>query len=414
MLTAFSTALSALSAHSIAIDVVGNNLANLNTPGFKTSTVSFQDLVAQSLGSGLGETQVGSGVSRPTTIREFTQGTIQSSSGLLDAAIQGDGFFVVKDATGAQLFTRAGTLMTDKQGNLMTATGEKVQGWVDAGTGTVDTNAPIGDIIVPVGTLKEPTVPKTVSVDHNLHAAAAQGTADDTVSTSVQVYDSIGEAHIVSFTFTKQGANSWDYSVSEPDQDFNAAFTAITGNLTFDESGHLQTPDATNPTVAIPMTGLADGAKDFTFNWNLYNGTTPRITQFAQTSSPSAVTQDGAPVASLVHVSLADGGKIIAQYSNKEQRVVGQMAMALVRNPESLLSVGNNNFALSATTALPAIGLPDSGGRGSIMGGSIESSNVDIAREFTNLIVFQRGYQANARVITAADEISQETINLKR
>src|SRR5664279_6293363 len=156
--TSFSTALSALSATSTAIDVVGNNLANLNTPGFKTSAVEFRDLVTQSLGAGLGDTQVGFGTGTPLTVRQFTQGALQTSGGLLDAAVQGDGFFVVNNAAGNQLYTRAGNFNTDKDGNLLTDTGDKVQGWttIDPTTGNVNTNGPIGNIIVPVGSLKAP------------------------------------------------------------------------------------------------------------------------------------------------------------------------------------------------------------------------------------------------------------------
>ena len=149
-------------------------------------------------------------------------------------------------------------------------------------------------------------------------------------------------------------------------------------------------------------------------SWNLYNNQTPRISQFSQKSAVSANSQDGAAAANLIRVGLADGGNIVALYSSGEQMVVGQVAMALVRNPESLIAVGNNNYSLSARSASPAVGLPDSGGRGSVLGGAIEASTVDIAKEFTNLIVYQRGYQANARVVTAVDELSQETINLKR
>src|SRR5512144_3282470 len=147
MFTSFSTALSALNAQSTAVDVVGNNLANLNTPGFKTSVVYFRDLVTQSLGAGLGETQVGFGTGRPLTIRQFSQGAIQASSGLLDAAIQGDGFFTVRGAQGNTLYTRAGNFQVDLAGNLLTNTGERVQGWtnLDPTTGLLDTNGAIGD-----------------------------------------------------------------------------------------------------------------------------------------------------------------------------------------------------------------------------------------------------------------------------
>lgn len=412
MLTSFSTALSALGAHSTAIDVVGNNLSNLNTPGFKTSVVSFHDLVTQSLGAGLGETQVGFGVGRPITIRQFSQGAIQTSSGPLDAAIQGDGFFVVRDQSGASLYTRGGHLQVDLSGHLTTSTGEKLQGWTNLNaTGIVDTNAPLSDIVVPVGTLKPPVTTQNISMDMNLNAAATPGTP---FSNSIEVFDSLGNSHILKVDFTKgANANEWDYTITVPPADV-ANPIQVTGTLAFDSAGRLQSPSATDTPPSIDIVGLVDGAADMTVTWNLWTNGAARLTQYSQASAVSAISQDGAPAANLIRVGLADGGRILAQYSNGQQTVVGQVAMALVRNPESLIAVGNNNFALSARSALPAIGLPNTGGRGSVLGGAVEASTVDIAKEFTNLIVLQRGYQANARVVTAVDELSQETINLKR
>ncbi len=413
MFTSFSTALSALSADSTAIDVVGNNLANLNTPGFKTSVVSFHDLVTQSLGAGLGETQVGFGVGRPTTLREFSQGALQTTSGQLDVAIQGDGFFVVSAPNGQTEYTRGGNLQVDTNGNLVTATGEKLQGWTQS-NGVLDTNSASGDIAVPVGTVKAPLATNNFSFDLNLNASATAGPPPDTFSSPIQVFDSLGNAHTLTVNFTKNAtAGQWDYSISVPDADMTTAFTPVTGSLNFDSNGKLVTPAATDPQPQVQLQGLADGASDMTLNWNLYNGTTPRMTQYAQPSAVSALAQDGSAAAQLVRVGIGDGGTVLAQYSNGQQTVVGQLAMATIRNPESLIAVGNNNYQLSARTALPAIGTPGTGGRGSVIGGAVESSTVDIATEFTNLIVYQRGYQANARVVTAVDELSQETINLK-
>jgi flagellar hook protein FlgE len=414
MQTSFSTALSALAAHSTAIDVVGNNLANLNTPGFKASTVSFHDLVTQSLGAGLGETQVGFGVGAPVTLRQFSQGAIQSTGAPLDAAIQGDGFFVVRGSGQSTLYTRGGNFEVDTSGNLTTATGERLQGWTASG-GVLDTNAPIGDITVPVGSLKAPIATTTASVDFNLDASAVSGQPAGVFSTSIEVYDSLGNSHVVSITFTKTAtANQWDYSFAFPDADLSAAGTPVTGTLTFDATGQLTSPASTDAPPVLAATGLADGAADMNITWDIFDGTTPRITQFSQPSATSALAQDGSPAANLVRVGLGNGGTILAQYSNGQQVVVGQVAMATIRNPESLIAVGNSNFQLSARTALPAVGLPGTGGRGTVLGGTVEASTVDIAKEFTNLIVFQRGYQANARMITTVDELSQDTINLKR
>lgn len=414
MFTSFSTALSALGAHSTAIDVVGNNLANLNTPGFKGSAVSFYDLVTQSLGAGLGETQVGFGVGRPITIRQFSQGAIQSSTGPLDAAIQGDGFLVVQDPSGATLYTRGGNLQVDKAGNLLTATGNRVQGWTEV-NGQVDTNAPISNITVPVGSLKAPLQTTAFSFDMNLNASGVVGEPTGVSSASIEVYDSIGNSHLITVNFTKSATpNAWDYSITIPDADVATPIAPVTGTLTFDTNGKLVDPAANGTMPSISVTGLADGAGQLDLTWSLYDGLTPRFTQYAQPSAISANAQDGSPAAQLVRVGLADGGHLLAQYSNGEQIVVGQLAMASIRNPESLIAVGNNNFQLSARSALPAVGVPGTGGRGSIIGGAVEYSTVDIAREFTNLIVLQRGYQANSKVVTAVDELSQDTINLKR
>ncbi len=420
MFTSFSTALSALAADSTAIDVVGNNLANLNTPGFKTSEVCFRDLVTESLGAGLGETQVGFGTGQPLTVREFSQGAIQTSAGLLDAAVQGDGFFVVKDDSGQTFYTRAGNFQTDSSGNLLTDTGDKVQGWttVDPTTGAVDTNGNIGNIVVPVGSLKAPVATTSFTDDLNLNSNAA---ADSTsaFTTPITVYDSLGSSHVLTLNFAKTGANSWSYQVTMPGDEIGGGtagtafpISGASGSLTFDSTGQLTSPANGSP-IAFTIPGLTDGASDMNLSWNPYTSTgAGRITQFGQPSSSSASSNDGSAAAQLSHVGLATGGSILAEYTDGTQVVVGQVALASVRNPATLIAAGNNNFQLSALTANPSIGVPGTGGRGTIQGGATEASTVDIATEFTNLIVYQRAYEANAHVVTTADTLSQDTINL--
>jgi flagellar hook protein FlgE len=420
MFTSFSTALSALDATSTAIDVVGNNLANLNTPGFKDSTTYFRDLVTESLGAGLGETQVGFGTGTPMTIRQFSQGAIQSSSGLLDAAIAGDGFFVVSNAQGNQLYTRAGSFQVDDTGTLRTNTGEAVQGWttLNPTTGDVNTNLATTNIVVPVGGVKQPVATTSLTLDLNLNSAAAADATSDH-SETIKVYDTLGTSHTLTMNFEKTDANTWSYAVTIPGEDLSGgtagtpvAISGASGTLTFGTNGQLTSPDAASP-INIAITGLADGASDMSANWSLYAPTgAGRITQFGQPSAPEASSQNGSSASQLTRVGLANGGELLAQYSDGTQVVVGQVAMANIRNPESLIAVGNNNYQASALTASPAVGVANTGGRGDIQGGSIESSTVDIAKEFTNLIVLQRGYQANSRVITTADTLSQETINL--
>jgi flagellar hook protein FlgE len=414
MFTSFSTALSALSAFSTAIDVTGNNLANLNTVSFKTSEVSFHDLVTQSMGAGLGDTQVGFGVGTPTTARLFTQGAVQTTGGSLDGAIQGDGFFLIQGPGGSTEYTRAGNFQTDSSGNLETATGQPVQGWTLA-NGVLDTNAPPSAITIPTGTVQPPVVTQNISFSLNLNAAATPGTSNATFATSVTVYDSLGNSHIVTASFVEDPTTpgQWNYSLSIPDADLaNPPGTPLTGSINFNSNGVLTNPAPGTAAPQLAITGLKDGAADMTINWNLYNGLSPDITQFAQTSSVSAVTQDGSAAAQLTTVAIATGGEVLAQFSNGQQTVVGQLAMATIRNPDSLIAVGDNNYELSSHSALPAVGLPGSGGRGTVQGGAVESSTVDIATEFTNLIVYQRGYEANSKIVNAVDELSQTTINL--
>ncbi len=431
MFTSFNTALSALSADTTAIDVVGNNLANLNTPGYKASVVSFSDLVTESLGAGLGETQVGFGVASPITIRQFSQGAIQSSSGALDVAIQGDGFLVVSDPTnnGGTLYTRGGNLEVNKAGQLVTATGFQVQGW-NAVDGVLDTTTPPTNLSVQVGSLTAPKPTANVSFDLNLDAAAVSTPTATTFSTSITTYDSLGGSHAVSVQFTKTSAlgaipSSWDYAMTFPVSDLDPAAGAATqmpspGTVEFDTNGNMTSP--VSPTLAAPspalaVTGLANGASPMNISLNLFDNSTPpqpRLTMYSQTSAVSANSQDGSPAAQLTHIGIADGGQVIAKYSNGAQIAVGQLAMASIVNPQSLIASGNNNYQLSSKSALPAIGLPSSGGRGQILGGSIESSTVDIAKEFTNLIVYQRAYEANSKVITTTDQLSQSTIALIR
>jgi flagellar hook protein FlgE len=419
MFTSFSTALSALSADTTAIDVVGNNLANLNTPGFKTSEVCFRDLVTESLGAGLGTTQVGFGTGTPLTVREFTQGAIQTSSGVLDAAVQGDGFFVVDDGSGNQLYTRAGNFQADKNGNLLTDTGYAVQGWTTLNSdGTVDTNGPISNIVVPVGSLKPPAATANITDDLNLNSAA---TADSSsaFTTPITVYDSLGTSHVLTLDFQKTGANTWSYQVEIPGEDITGGtagtpfdISGASGTLTFGTGGTLTDPANGSP-ITFTIPGLSDGATDMSLTWNPYDSAgAGRITQFGQPSASSASSQDGSPAAQLDHVGLATGGTIVAEYTDGTQVVVGQVALASIRNPDSLIAAGDNNFQLSSLTANPSIGTPGTGGRGTIQGGAVEASTVDIATEFTNLIVYQRAYEANAHVVTTADTLSQDTINL--
>jgi len=414
MFAAFSTALSALDANGVAVDVVGNNLANMNTTGYKESVAYFQDLVSESMNGG--QTQVGFGVASPLTIAQFTQGAISASSGSLDAAIQGNGFFVVNN-NGTPQYTRAGSFQVDLAGNLLTPGGQQVQGWMAVG-GVVNTGGPIGNITVPLGSLQAPQATQNMTVSANFNASATTGATSDW-SAPITVYDSLGTAHVVTLNFQQTAANTWSYTATVPGADVTAGTAGTpyaipngSGTLTFNSSGQLTSPAVGAPiTFAIP--GLTDGAADMSVNWNPYNADgTGTLTQFDQSSATSATSQDGAAAAQLTSVTMGDGGQLTASYSDGQQAVVGALAMANIQNPQTLVNVGNNNYQLSADTAAPAIGAPGTGGRGTIVGGALESSNVDMATELTNLIVLQSAYQANSKVVTTVDTMVQAATNL--
>ncbi len=416
-MSSFSIALSGLTADSAALDVVGNNLANLNTTGYKDSTVSFYDLLQQTVAEGA--TQIGGGVSSPQTERVFTQGTISQTGGSFDAAINGAGFFIVQNSSGNNLYTRAGNFQLNSSGQLITDTGQFVQGW-NAANGAVNTNGAIGNITIPSNALQTPSATQNMALSINLNASGLVGQPSGTFSTTSQVIDSLGEVHNLTFTFTESAAGQWDYTVEIPGQDLTSGTAGTpsqvaTGSLSFDSNGNLTSPTAPAQ-VQVSVTGLTDGASDMNFNWNLatQNGTgTPLITQYAATSAVSASTQDGVAASQVTQVSIANGGAITAQFSDGNQVVVGQLALASVSNPDSLISVGQNNFEVGADTATPVIGVPGTGTLGTVVGGSLETSTVDIATEFTYLIVYQNSYQANAKVISTLDQMTQNLLTLQ-
>jgi flagellar hook protein FlgE len=412
MFAAFSTALSALDANGVAVDVVGNNLANMNTTGYKESVAYFQDLVSASMNGG--QTQVGFGVASPLTIAQFTQGAITSSGGSLDAAIQGSGFFVVSN-NGVTQYTRAGSFQVDLAGNLLTPSGQQVQGWMATG-GVVDTGGPVGNITVPVGSLQAPQATRNITLSANFDASATPGAASDW-SAPITIYDSLGTAHVLTLNFQQTAANTWSCQATVPGADVQggtAGTPSAVGNpitLQFNGSGQL-----TGTTPAEPINFAfqpGDGAAAMSVNWNPIDADgTSSLTQFDQSSATSASTQDGAAAAQLTSVTMANGGQLMASYSNGQQTVVGQLAIANIQNPQTLLNAGNNNYQVTADTAAPAIGAPGTGGRGTVVGGALESSNVDMATELTSLIVLQSAYQANSKVVTTVDNMAQAATNL--
>ena len=426
----FQTALSALKATSTAIDAVGNNLANINTTGFKRSDVAFQDII-NSVGGSPGQ-QTGAGVAPPTMNKQFSQGSVSNTNGALDAAVQGNGMFVIKpsnlaDAPGTALqYTRDGRFHVSPDGLLVTATGARVQGWnADPSTGTVDTTTGVMDIAIPAGTVVPAVATTTLDISANFDASAAEGKA---LTIPLQIFDALGGAHQFTLKATKSAtANTWDLTLSTTDPtvqngaDLTSTLSEI--SLTF-TNGVLDPATAADIKISgitfTPASGIADLA-DIT--WNVWKvpptGTPPAggvsgLTQFSQPSAISALTQNGSPAGTLSDVRIGPNGSVMATFTNGLDRQIGQIALALVQNPDSLLDVGGNAFRATTETSVLPPSQPGLGAGGVIVGQALESSNVDIAQEFTNLITYQRSYQANSRVITTIDQLTMETLNLKQ
>lgn len=417
MITAISTALSGLNADTDAINVVGNDLANLNTTGYKANELEFQDLMAVNLGVSGTSGQLGLGLGQVDAVTNYSQGSITTTNGATDAAIQGNGFFVANDpTTGQTLYTRDGSFQVNSAGQLTTASGQLVQGW-SAVNGVVNTNGAIGNLTMPVGTTIPATATTTMNLGMNLDSSGVVGQPSGTVTAPIQVYDSQGVVHDLTATYTKTGNNTWTYDVTIPAADVGAAGPApvsvANGTMTFDANGNLTSPTFASGPQAVNISGLADGASNMTVNWNLYDTSgNPTITQYSEASSVNSTTQNGYAAGTVSSVALQNSGGVMATYTNGQQILIGQLALAQIANPQSLSQVGNNNLAVTANTSTPVIGAAGTGGRGQIIAGAVESSTVDIATEFANLLTFQRSYQADSRVITTADQLTQETVNL--
>jgi flagellar hook protein FlgE len=426
MPSSFSTALSGLRASASAVDVIANNLANMNTIAYKSSNAQFSDLIYQQVGQDQAGVpfQVGLGTAPVNVIKQFDQGTIQNTSGSLDAAIQGPGFFVVRrgDAT---LFTRAGNFQLNAQGQLITGAADRVQGWVqDPVTGVVNTNLPVGDIVIPVGQPLAPKATSLVTLGLNLDANTPTGAS---FSTPLQIFDSLGATHVLTFTFTK-AASGWNLDVTIPGADVGSAnptesiLTGAPVNINFNANGVLinpGTPPPTPPPYNLPIDSsaftLQDGAAPLKITWSLLDAQgLPTISQFAQASAVSKSSQDGLASAQLTNVSIADGGNVTGTFSDGQTKVLARLALATFISPLTLAAVGGNSYIVSSASGTPAVGTPSTGGRGSVVGASLESSNVDIAKEFTALMTAQRSFEANSKVIVTADELNSDAINLKR
>lgn len=407
----FSTALSGLDSESQALSVISNNLANLNTTGFKAQSPEFQDLFYQQIGSsGDGDPiQIGVGTTVGAISANFTQGSTESTGVPTDVAIQGNGF-LVEDNNGLQEYTRAGDLSVGADGQLMTSDGGNVLGYA-AVNGVVNPSQTLGPLSVSSGQISPPNPTGNVQINMNLDSAGGVGS---TFSTPVTVIDAQGNSHVLTYSFTNTAANTWTYNITIPGADVGGTtpVSISTGTLKFSGAGVLQTPAA--DVTGIKITGFADGASDLTFNWDLYDSNkNPLLTQLASASAASSTQQDGYASGTLASFSIQSDGTIQGIFSNGQTLALGQIALASFPNVQGLVRNGSNNYLASLASGAANIGAPGTGGRGTIAGGSLEESNVDIATQFANLILAERGYQANAKTVTTFDEVTQTAINMQ-
>ncbi len=393
MLRSLFSGISGLRSHQTMMDVTGNNIANVNTSGFKSSNTQFQDTLSQLLraagapqgqNAGSNPSQVGLGVRVAGVTTNFGQGSAQQTGRSLDLMVNGDGFFIAKTVN-ETLYTRAGALTFDINGTLITPEGAKVQGWqANPATGAINTTAGVGDIQLPISTLMQPSATAQAVFEGNLPGDAAVG---QTLPASIDVYDNQGTRSTLAVTFRKDTADTWSLLENG----------VALGTIQFSGGGsaHTLTPATITSAAGIDLALTT-------------------VTGYSGTTSIKMASQDGYAVGSLTAFNIGPDGILTGIFSNGLKQSVAQIATATFANVAGLEKAGSTMYRTSANSGLARTGAPGLEDRGALSSGTLEMSNVDLAAEFTNLIIAQRGFQANSRVITSSDELLQDLVNLKR
>ncbi|MEQ8173499.1 MAG: flagellar hook protein FlgE [Syntrophomonadaceae bacterium] len=462
MMRSMFSGVSGLKNMQMAMDVIGNNMANVNTPGFKRSRVVFQDTLYQAMRGGAAPTDstggtnpmgVGMGMAVSAVDQVHTGATAQSSSRLTDMAIDGNGYFIVK-TNGETSYTRSGAFSFDKLGNLVTSDGGIVQGWLADADGNIDASvSKVTGVNIAAYNLMAPKATSTMGVTGNLDSETAANSvdagfdmaagipADDTSETvTKEFYDSLGNKGILYFRFFKTTdtsatpTTSWNCDVSmdpefsgdaNSDGKMDGTVEVVTPgaspttnpdvirytNINFDSKGKLvTTPTADNASsMSFTISRAALGADDVTIKVDLNS-----LLQYNTDSTVQIESQNGLPTGSLQSLSVGSDGVISGQYDNGQLKSLARVALANFRNPSGLQQVGGNQFVTSTNSGDAMVGAPSAGGMGAILPSSLEMSNVDLSEELTNMIIVERGFTANSRIITTSDEMLQELANLKR
>lgn len=426
VLSSLYTGVSGLAAQGEALGVIGDNIANANTVGFKASRAEFQDIVAKSLKGILGGNQIGRGVKIGAVNPLLVQGNVDATEKVTDLAIAGDGYFVLKGTDG-ESFTRDGSLKFDKEGYLVTNDFQRVQGFQTDDKGQIINK--LGDIKFPRALVPARATTK-MKMDLNLDSRIQTVKQFDPkkpydsshYSTGMEMYDTQGNKHLVNMFFTKTADRTWSYTGMVDGKEITGGkedemSVVCGGQVTFTPDGKLDTE--TQTVSAFNFKGGAQQNQkvviDFGDSITTEKGTGLNGSkQYGKESDLISWQQDGSAAGTINNLSFNDEGVLTALYSNGETQDIAQIALAKFENPEALFKVGNNRLKEARDSGAPAVGAPQRAGRGKIFAKSLERSTVDLALEFVNLIQNQRGFQANAKTITTTDELLGEVINLKR
>ena len=406
LLSSLYTGVSGLSANSEAMGIIGDNISNVNTVGFKSSKAVFSDLFSTVLANGSTTRQLGRGSQLSGTLKEFSQGAFETSSNALDMALDGSGFFVVNNGQGNQ-YTRAGQFRLNDNGLVQTVTGQTLQGQRIT-NGTVSSTVESIDL---AGVQSSPEATTSFTLGANLDASSS---AAATFNSPVSIYNSVGTQVTASIQFTKvDGANSWTYNISTSE---GTLTSGASGTVSFDNSGNLTSP-VTDPSIVIDYSASASPALTQTLSWDLVNssGTTNgKLTGFAAASNNNSLVQDGFSTGTLVGLTTDSTGIISGLFNNGQTDKLFQVTLGDFLAPTGLQRAGSNLFSETADSGQVVLGTAGTGGFGGITGQSLELSNVDLAEQFVTMIQTQQAFQASARIITTADDLMTEAVNLVR
>ena len=426
VLSSLYTGVSGLAAQGEALGVIGDNIANANTTGFKASRAEFQDIISKSLKGILGGNQIGRGVKIGAVNPILVQGNVDATEKSTDLAISGDGYFVLRGSDG-ESYTRDGSFHFDREGYLVTNDNQRVQGFQGDDKGNIINK--MGDIKFPRALIPAKGTSE-VRLDLNLDSRIQEiktfnvkdpySTSD--FSTGIEVFDSQGNKHLVSMFFNKIADGAWQYRGLVDGKEVTGGkegelSEVLLGKLTFTTDGKLNTEETTKAAFNFKGGALQNQQIKFDFGKSITTDKADGLDgtkQYGKESDLVTWFQDGSAAGTITNLSFNDEGVLTALYSNGQTEDLAQISLTKFENPEALFKVGNNRFKEARDSGPASIGKPGKGGRGKLFAKSLERSTVDLALEFVNLIQNQRGFQANAKTITTTDELLAEVINLKR